>query len=216
MRKDKKLDESQRLLKTDFYIRRLHSILGIFPIGVFLCFHLLINSSAIFGADAWAMIINGMKSVPFIIVAEITIIALPILFHTVYGAYIVYISDLPLLKYQYVKNWMFVLQRVTAVITTMFVLYHVTFVRIMSHTTIDVMKAMADVLQTPLGFVLQLIGIWAAIYHFTNGIFTFLLTWGLLHGDRIQKIASLATMCLCGALCLLSLIIMIRIAMMPI
>ena len=108
------------------------------------------------------------------------------------------------------------MQRVTAIITTIFVVYHVLFVRIMQHATIDIMKAMADVLQTPLGFVLQLVGIWAAIYHFTNGIFTFLLTWGILHGDRIQKLASLATMLLCGALCLLSLIILIRIAMMPI
>ena len=111
---------------------------------------------------------------------------------------------------------MFILQRVTAIITTIFVVYHVTFVRIMQHETMDVMKAMADVLQTPIGFVLQTIGIWAVIYHFTNGIFTFLLTWGVLHGERIQKVASICTMLLCAAMCLWSLIILIRIAMMPI
>lgn len=216
MKKDKKIYDEQRLLHTDFYIRRIHSILGIIPIGIFLCFHLLINGSAIIGMDAWAAVINGMKSIPFIIVAEIGIIALPILFHTVYGFYIVYLSDMPLLRYTYLKNWMFILQRVTAVITTIFVLYHVTFVRIMQHQTIDIMKAMADVLQTPLGFVLQTFGIWAVIYHFTNGIFTFLVTWGVLHGDRIQKVASLCTMLLCAAMCLFSLIILIRIAMMPI
>lgn len=201
---------------TDFYIRRIHSILGIVPIGIFLCFHLLMNSSAIFGVEAWSTVINGMRSVPMIILAEIGIIAIPILFHAIYGSYIVYVSDLHALQYQYVNNWMYVLQRVTAIITLMFVIYHVIFVRIITTTTMDVMMAMADVLQTPLGFVLELIGIWSAVYHFTNGIFTFLITWGVLQGERIQKLFSLLTLMLCAALCLLTLIILIRIAMMPI
>ena len=59
MKKDKKNYDGDRLLKTDFYMRRLHSFLGIFPIDIFLCFHLLINSSAIIGVDAWAAVING-------------------------------------------------------------------------------------------------------------------------------------------------------------
>lgn len=208
--------EKKQYLCTDFYIRRIHSILGIVPIGIFLCLHLTLNSSAILGVDAWSAVIDGMRSVPFIILGELFIIAIPILFHAVYGFYIVYLSDMPLLRYQYVKNWMFILQRVTAVITTIFVVYHVLFVRILTDSTLDVMSAMAKGLQTPIGFILELIGIWASIYHFTNGIFTFLVTWGVLQGDRIQKVVSLLTMLLCAALCLLALIILIRIAMMPI
>ncbi|MGM9568306.1 MAG: succinate dehydrogenase [Clostridia bacterium] len=208
--------EKKQYLCTDFYIRRIHSILGIVPIGIFLCLHLTLNSSAILGVDAWSAVIDGMRSVPFIILGELFIIAIPILFHAVYGFYIVYLSDMPLLRYQYVKNWMFILQRVTAVITTIFVVYHVLFVRILTDSTLDVMSAMANSLQTPVGFILELIGIWASIYHFTNGIFTFLVTWGVLQGDRIQKVVSLLTMLLCAALCLLALIILIRIAMMPI
>lgn len=208
--------EKKQYLCTDFYIRRIHSILGIVPIGIFLCLHLTLNSSAILGVDAWSAVIDGMRSVPFIILGELFIIAIPILFHAVYGFYIVYLSDMPLLRYQYVKNWMFILQRVTAVITTIFVVYHVLFVRILTDSTLDVMSAMANGLQTPVGFILELIGIWASIYHFTNGIFTFLVTWGVLQGDRIQKVVSLLTMLLCAALCLLALIILIRIAMMPI
>lgn len=211
-----KKQQKKQYLHTDFYIRRIHSILGIFPIGIFLCFHLMLNSAAIFGVDAWSMVIDGMRSLPMIVLAEIFIIALPILFHTIYGFYVVYLSDLPLLRYQYLRNWMFVLQRVTAVITTIFVVYHVIFVRIITDSTMDVMKAMADVLQTPIGFVLELIGVWAAIYHFTNGLFTFFITWGIFHGERIQKVVSVLTMLLCAALCLLALIIFIRIAMMPI
>ena len=208
--------EQKQYLCTDFYIRRIHSILGIVPIGIFLCLHLKLNSSAIFGVDAWSAVIDGMRSVPFIILGELFIIAIPILFHAVYGFYIVYLSDMPLLRYQYVKNWMFILQRVTAVITTIFVIYHVLFVRILTDSTLDVMSAMANALHPPVGFILELIGIWASIFHFTNGIFTFLVTWGVLQGDRVQKVVSFLTMLLCAALCLLALIILIRIAMMPI
>ena len=208
--------EKKQYLCTDFYIRRIHSILGIVPIGIFLCLHLTLNSSAILGVDAWSAVIDGMRNVPFIILGELFIIAIPILFHAIYGFYIVYLSDMPLLRYQYVKNWMFILQRVTAVITTIFVIDHVLFVRILTDSTLDVMSAMANALQTPVGFILELIGIWASIYHFTNGIFTFLVTWGVLQGDRIQKVVSFLTMLLCAALCLLALIILIRIAMMPI
>lgn len=209
-------EKEKKQLRTDFYIRRFHSILGIVPIGIFLCLHLTLNSAAIIGPEAWAAVIDGMRSMPFVIVAEIALIALPILFHAVYGIYVVYVSDMHFLRYQYIGNWMYILQRVTAVITLIFVLYHVTFVRIMTETTMDVMAAMADVLQTPLGFVLELIGVWSAIYHFSNGIFTFLITWGVLHGERIQKLFSFLTMMLCAGLCLLALIILIRIAMMPI
>ena len=208
--------EKKQYLCTDFYIRRIHSILGIVPIGIFLCLHLTLNSSAILGVDAWSAVIDGMRNVPFIILGELFIIAIPILFHAIYGFYIVYLSDMPLLRYQYVKNWMFILQRVTAVITTIFVIDHVLFVRILTDSTLDVMSAMANALQTPVGFILELIGIWASIYHFTNGIFTFLVTWGVLQGDRVQKVVSFLTMLLCAALCLLALIILIRIAMMPI
>ena len=208
--------EKKQYLCTDFYIRRIHSILGIVPIGIFLCLHLTLNSSAILGVDAWEAVIDGMRSVPFIILGELFIIAIPILFHAIYGFYIVYLSDMPLLRYQYVKNWMFILQRVTAVITTIFVIDHVLFVRILTDSTLDVMSAMANALHTPVGFILELIGIWASIFHFTNGIFTFLVTWGVLQGDRVQKVVSFLTMLLCAALCLLALIILIRIAMMPI
>ena len=208
--------EKKQYLCTDFYIRRIHSILGIVPIGIFLCLHLTLNSSAILGVDAWSAVIDGMRNVPFIILGELFIIAIPILFHAIYGFYIVYLSDMPLLRYQYVKNWMFILQRVTAVITTIFVIDHVLFVRILTDSTLDVMSAMANALHTPVGFILELIGILASIFHFTNGIFTFLVTWGVLQGDRVQKVVSFLTMLLCAALCLLALIILIRIAMMPI
>ena len=39
--------------KNQFYLRRLHSLLGVIPIGGFLIFHLLVNHQATKGAEAF-------------------------------------------------------------------------------------------------------------------------------------------------------------------
>jgi len=36
-------------------------------------------------------------------------------------------------------------------------------------------------------FAFYIIGVLAAIYHFANGFFTFLISWGITIGDRSQN-----------------------------
>ena len=38
--------------KNEFYLRRLHSLLGVIPIGAFLIVHLMVNHQATQGAEA--------------------------------------------------------------------------------------------------------------------------------------------------------------------
>lgn len=208
--------QQYKQLHTDFYIRRIHSFLGLIPIGIFLCLHLILNSSAIIGGEAWASVINGMRGVPFIFLAEIGIIAIPLIFHVIYGFYIVYLSGYHGFRYQYLSNLMYILQRVTAVITTIFVIDHVVFVRILPGSTVGVMEAMIHVLQTPFGMILEIIGVCSAVFHFCNGLFTFLITWGVLQGERLQKLVWVLTMMLCAVLCLLAIIILVRISMIQV
>ncbi len=190
--------------RSDFFIRRLHSIIGLIPIGIFLCVHLLLNSTALGGPLAYINTINGMREIPFIIVAELVIIALPIIFHAIYGVYIVYLSKNNALRYNYLKNWMFYLQRITAIIVTIFVLFHVFTLRIFTSDSVDVLVTFVNMLQNPLCFVLYCIGVIASIYHFSNGLFTFFITWGIIQGPRIQKIFSVLTMALFVALSILA------------
>ncbi len=179
--------------KSNFFIRRFHSLIGLIPIGIFLVVHFLLNSSALFGFDAYEITIGGMKGVPLIILAELIIIALPILFHAVYGIYVVYVARNNALRYKYLRNWFFYLQRITAVITLAFVLFHVLTLRILSHEPTEIIMTLTATLQNPIGFILYCIGILAAIFHFANGLFTFLITWGVLQGPRVQKIFSVIT-----------------------
>ncbi|MEG1478289.1 MAG: succinate dehydrogenase [Clostridiales bacterium] len=198
--------------RSNFFIRRLHSFIGLIPIGLFLCVHLLLNSTALGGAKTYLMTISGMRGVPFIIIAELGLIALPILFHAIYGIYIVYVSKNNVLRYKYLKNWMFYLQRVTAIITTVFVLFHVFTLRVLAPDSISVIVSFTSLLQNPICFVLYCIGVIAAIYHFSNGLFTFFITWGIIQGPKIQKIFTLLTCAIFGVLSLLAVAILWSIA----
>lgn len=174
--------------KSNFFIRRLHSLLAIIPVGIFLLFHLTLNSTVFFGGiGTYEIVIRGMKSIPLIEVAEIVIIAIPIIFHGIYGIWIVYLAKNNVLNYTYYRNWAFYLQRITAVITLIFLIFHVYALRLTVSEPISVINTLVNTLQNPLYFALYIIGVISAIYHFANGFFTFLITWGIAIGDHSQN-----------------------------
>jgi len=157
-------------------------------VGIFLLFHLALNSTVFFGgAETYELTIRGMKSIPLIIVAEIVIIAIPIIFHALYGLWIVYLAQNNVLKFTYYRNWAFYLQRITAIITLIFLVFHVYALRLAVHEPADVINTFVNILQNPLYFVLYIIGVVSAIFHFANGFFTFLISWGITIGDRSQN-----------------------------
>lgn len=96
------------VLKGNFFIRRFHSLIALIPIGVFMCLHILLNGSVLIsGNESYLALITFMKTAPFIWVLEIIIIALPLLFHAIYGIWIVYLAKNNILKYTYYRNWCF-------------------------------------------------------------------------------------------------------------
>ena len=199
--------------RSNFFIRRLHSLVGLIPVGIFLCVHLLLNSTALAGPNFYANVtIAGMRGIPFIIIAELLLIAIPIIFHAAYGIYIVYMAKNNVLRYTYARNWMFYLQRITAIITTIFVMFHVLTLRIFTDGVSDTLVSFVYVLQNPLGLFLYCVCVVAAIFHFSNGLFTLLITWGIIQGPRVQKIFTYITMAIFVFLSILSIIILVAIA----
>lgn len=179
--------------KLSFFIRRFHSLIALIPIGLFICVHFLLNSSIFLGNDAYMTMVNFMKNAPFIIVLELVLIAIPIIFHGIYGIYIVYLAKNNVLKYKYYRNWAFYLQRISSLIVLAFIIWHVYTLRISMHTPDGVFAALLGMLHNPLTFVLYVIGVIATVYHFTNGLFTFCITWGICVGDRAQKIFAICS-----------------------
>ncbi|MEE0776761.1 MAG: succinate dehydrogenase, partial [Bacillota bacterium] len=112
----------------------------------------------------------------------------------------------------YARNWMFYLQRVSAIITTIFVIFHVLTLKVFTNGVADTLVTFVQMLNNPLIFVLYCICVLAAIFHFSNGLFTLLITWGIIQGPRVQKIFTGITMAIFVILSVVSIVILGTIA----
>jgi succinate dehydrogenase / fumarate reductase cytochrome b subunit len=181
-----------------YYYRKLHSLLGVIPIGFFLVEHLLTNYSAFRGGERgheeFIDAVLWINNLPFIFFLELFGIWLPLLYHGVYGLYVAYQSRNNVNNYSYFRNQMFMWQRITGVITFIFIIWHVFETRVqlalgnVEHTDLGVL--MHEILSDPLYFTLYVIGIIAAVFHFSNGMWSFLVSWGITIGPRAQRISS--------------------------
>lgn len=166
-----------------FLIRRVHSLLGLLPIGIFLMFHLTLNLSARFGSSQYDQVINGMRGFPGIFVIELVVIFIPIALHAIYGSWVVYTGQSNLMYYKYARNWLYVIQRVSGIYTVIFVLAHVWMLRFGEANFV----ALQHVVSNPLGLIFYALGIVFAVFHFTNGLWAFAITWGITVGPNAQQ-----------------------------
>jgi succinate dehydrogenase / fumarate reductase cytochrome b subunit len=178
----------------EFVYRRLHSLLGVIPIGIFVMQHLVVNHYATNGVESFNKAANFMGNLPFRYVLETVIIYLPILFHAIYGLYIAFTAKNNASQYGYFRNWMFMLQRVSGVITLIFITWHVWETRIAAAFGNEVnFQMMEDILSSPFMFAFYVIGIISAIFHFANGLWSFLVSWGITVSPRSQVISTYVT-----------------------
>ncbi len=182
-------------LDRHFALRKLHSLLGLVPIGAFLCFHLFENSLSVKGGDYFLQhVILTIEEIPYVELMEIFFIGLPILFHGIYGLIIWYRGKSNVSSYGYFRNWMYWVQRITGLITFVFIITHVWGTRIQvllsKVTKEDLFDHLADSLDNGVLIAWYVIGILAAVIHFSNGLSLFLITWGFTIGRRSQRIAA--------------------------
>lgn len=178
-----------------FLSHKLHSLLGLFPIGLYLLFHLTANYQATRGPEAFNQVVGMIEHVPFLIVVEFILIYIPILFHAVYGIYIAFQAKHNVGNYSYARNQMFLWQRLTGIITLIFIAWHVYETRIQKALGAEVnFDMMADILSNPVMVVFYSIGILSTVFHFSNGLWSFLVHWGITVGPRSQRVATYVTM----------------------
>lgn len=182
-----------------YYYRKLHSLLGVIPVGFFLVEHLITNYEAFNGGhQAFIDSVRWLNSLPLVIFLEVFGIWLPILYHGIYGLFVAFQSRNNVSQYGYFRNLMFTLQRVTGVITLVFIFWHFFQTRFqvaignVAHDDLGVV--MHEVFTTPLYFTLYLIGVLAATFHFSNGMWSFLVSWGITVGPRAQRVSSVVWM----------------------
>lgn len=178
----------------EFFYRRLHSLLGVIPVGLFLTQHLVVNHFATKGVEAFNNASHFMESLPFKGFLETFIIFLPLLFHAIYGLYIAFTAKNNVSRFGFFRNWMFALQRVTGVITLIFLAWHVWETRIAAAMGAEVnFEMMENILSNPFMLAFYMVGVISTIFHFANGLWAFCVSWGITVSPRSQLISTYVT-----------------------
>jgi len=190
-----------RLSRT-FILRKLHQLTGIMPLGFFLLEHFYTNSKALNGAADFNTAVKDLQSIPYILLIEIGGIFVPLIYHAVYGMVITVEARPNNLYYPYSRNWFYTIQRVTGVILFFFITFHVLNFRfglipglnnlsVANHPEESFQIVAREFRMVPI-FIVYVIGITSTVWHLANGIWLFLVDWGIAIGERAQKIAGYA------------------------
>jgi succinate dehydrogenase / fumarate reductase cytochrome b subunit len=203
-------NDSSLFGRHQFLIYRLFSLCGLVPVGAYLVLHLATNALVLQSPAAYQKSVYAIHGVPLLTIVEWTFIFIPILFHAVIGLVILSGSLPNATQYPHSANIRYTLQRVTAVIALLFILWHVFHMHGWIHARwwVDAIRRLpepfdganfrpfnaastaAQALQSGLVIVLYVIGLLATVYHFANGVWTAGITWGVWTTPRSQRGAS--------------------------
>lgn len=177
---------------SSFVLRRLHSLSGIVPVGAFLFEHILVsNSTAITGPKAYENQVSFLAHLPLVFFLELLGIWIPIAFHALYGFYIWYRGEGNTASYPWSGNWMYTMQRWTGGIAFVYIVWHTYTMRFTGTDLHDnpafSFTKVANEVHNPWLMAFYVIGLIAASWHFSYGIWLFCAKWGIVSGDKAQK-----------------------------
>ncbi|HEX8367917.1 MAG TPA: hypothetical protein VF604_05200 [Pyrinomonadaceae bacterium] len=184
-----------------FILRKLHQLTGIVPLGAFFFVHLFTNSKAMSGAKVFNDAVADIHHIPYLLFIEVGGIFLPLLFHSVYGVFISAEARANVGNYGYGRNWFYVFQRVTGIFLFFFLLFHILNLRFglipglesygnpvagNADQAFNIVKAE---FQNIAVLIFYILGVVATAWHLAYGFWLFALDWGILIGERAQKMA---------------------------
>jgi len=182
-----------------FLLRKLHQLTGIVPLGMFFFVHMYTNSTAMSGSKVFNDHVADIHHMPYLIFIEIFGIFLPLLFHSVYGIIISREARPKMGSYPYARNWFYLFQRITGAFLFFFLLFHILnfrFGMIPGLNTTPVagnadlaFSIVSREFQSDLIFIVYILGVLATAWHLAYGIWLFAVDWGIVIGEKAQKIA---------------------------
>ena len=210
--------ETNFFFRHEFFIRRVHSLLGIVPLGLYMTVHLATNASLLNGTQTFQravfLIHSPGKLLPLI---EWGLIFTPLIFHAVIGVWIAKSGKSNSSQYQFRSNRRYTWQRWTGFMALVYLFFHILHLHGWFHI------AAWEAMIRPLGFgvfrpfnaasslvramqewsivwpAFYLVGMLACVYHLANGLWTSGITWGLWISPTAQARASkLCTVIGCG------------------
>lgn len=190
-----------------FMLKRLHSLTGVVPIGLFLLEHFFTNSKALQGAASFDQAAADLARIPYVTLVEALGIWLPIAFHMVLGVIIATTWQANAGKHGYAKNWMYLLQRVSGILLVFYILFHTWMTRFDTNylNSPSPYLFVQEQISHPGMFAFYVAGILAACFHLGNGLFGFAIHWGLATGRNAQRWAGRLSMAVFLALSIVGL-----------
>jgi succinate dehydrogenase / fumarate reductase, cytochrome b subunit len=194
-----------RFSKT-FLLRKLHQLTGVVPLGIFFAVHMYTNSTALSGARVFNEHVEDIHNIPYLLFVEVFGIFLPLLFHSIYGIIISAEARPNAGQYAYARNWFYLVQRITGVFLFFFLLFHILNFRfgmipglnttpVAGHSGLA-FKIVSGEFQNDLIFFVYVLGVAATAWHLAYGIWLFAIDWGIVIGEKAQKVALYACIAL--------------------
>ena len=199
-----------------FLLRRLHSLSGIVPVGLFVIMHLFTNAQMIWGQSddgsgksVFQHEVDFIHSMPALLFIEIALWS-SIGFHAALGFYYTFTGKHNVKSYKYKGNYRYLLQRITGILALIFIFLHIATLRwrwdifgwytpFWAHGGVvhgemigkDVPMSIpytAYALQgSALVLLLYFIGVMSVVYHWANGLWTAAISWGITTSEAAMK-----------------------------
>jgi succinate dehydrogenase / fumarate reductase cytochrome b subunit len=182
-------------MRENFFWHKVHSLTGIVPIGFYMVQHLTLNTFSLAGPSKFNGVIGFFAGFPqhVLLGMEIAAIWLPLLFHAIYGIFIVARAsdNYSQAAYKFRENRYFRLQRWSGIVAFFFLISHVltTTVQAKAKGHAAIQYDAWHQLLTGNGyivFVLYAIGVTACSYHLAYGIWNFCIRWGITINEKAQ------------------------------
>jgi len=174
--------------ETNYFLRKLHSLSGIVPVGAFLAEHFWSNSAALVSADKYNQVSYDLQTIPFRPLVEWAFIFLPLLYHAGYGIYIWIRGKSNVSSYPWVGNWLYTTQRYTGLIAFAYIAWHLYTQRWLTHGK-STYAEVEHFFSNPYFLLFTVIGVLASSFHLGIGIWNFLCKWGLAATVKAQRAA---------------------------
>ncbi len=184
-----------------FLLRKLHSLTGVAPVGLFMLFHLWTNAKALQGQRRFDDAVAEIGHIPFLPVVETVLILLPLAFHALYGVKLALEAKPNVRQYPYTRNWMFTLQRVSGLVAFAFIAFHLWEYwaqKVLGKLAVEqfyptLCASMSSTVKgVPVVALVYILGIAASVFHFTNGLWGFCFSWGITVSRRAQRLSATA------------------------
>ena len=183
---------------TTFLLRKLHQLTGIVPLGLFFFVHMYTNSTALNGPRIFNEHVEDIHNMAYLLFIEIFGIFLPLLFHSIYGILISGEARHNVLSYGYSRNWFYLFQRITGIFLFFFLLFHILNFRFglipgLNMTPVagnadQAYRIVAGEFQIWWVLLIYFFGVIATAWHLAYGFFLFAVDWGIVIGEKAQRV----------------------------